>query len=66
MQNDAQSNGSASAQFFPESWSTTQSGASSVGPSEHVGGKSRLVCRWRPGTAPRRPPDIAYRCPAAR
>jgi len=57
MQDDAQSFRSASALFFRGSWSATQSGASSVGPSEHVGGKRRrLVCRWRPGAAPKKAP----------
>ena len=33
----------ASARSFPGSWSATQSGASSVGPSKHVGGKDTAV-----------------------
>jgi len=28
--------------------------------------RRRLVFRWKPGTAPRRPPAIGYRGPAAR
>jgi len=43
MQNDAQSFRSASARFFRGSWSATQSGASSVGPSEQVGGKGAAL-----------------------
>mgnify|MGYP001373224441 CR=1 FL=1 len=33
----------AAARFYRGSWSATQSGASSVGPSEHVGGKDRRL-----------------------
>jgi len=59
-QNDARSFRSASARFFPGS-SATQSGASSVGPSEHFGGKSAALSlaegpAWRQGA--RRPPHI--------
>jgi hypothetical protein len=52
----------ASARSFRGSWSATQSGVSSVGPSEHVGGKwhRRIFC-CSPGAAPKRLPAIAYR-----
>ncbi len=48
---------------FRGSWSATQSGASSVGPSEHVGGKKLPPCLFAagPNAAPKRPPAIAYR-----
>ena len=48
---------------FRGSWSATQSGASSVGPSEHVGGKKVPPCLFAesPGAAPKRPPAIACR-----
>jgi hypothetical protein len=44
----------ASARWFPGSWSATQSGASSVGPSEHVGGKWIPPCLFAEGPARRR------------
>src|ERR1700679_3277572 len=52
-ENDARSFRSASALVFPGS-SATQSGASSVGPSEHIGGKSAALSvaegpAWRQG-----------------
>src|ERR1700710_252738 len=44
------------------SWSASQSGASSVGPSEHVGGKgAALSVANGSGAAPKRPPAVAYR-----
>jgi hypothetical protein len=43
QQGDARSFGFASAQSLRGSWSASQSGASSVGPSEHVGGKGAAL-----------------------
>ena len=52
----------ASARSFRGSWSATQSGASSVGPSEHVGGKSyRLVSSLKARRGDSHSPAFAYR-----
>jgi hypothetical protein len=61
MPGDARSFRIASAHSRHRSWSVLQCGASSVGPSEQVGGKRyRLVCRQRTCAAPKRSPVVAY------
>ena len=57
-QDDVRSFRFAPARLFRGSWSATQSGASSVGPSKRVGGKAPPCLSLKPGVAPKRSPAI--------